>query len=201
MKGLFIGVAGLGVGGAAWMGMDSPDFDRTINRNPTAVYSAFAGLSNEGTVRAPSDNELGRPIAIRTSKERGKSLRYEILIDERPVLTADLNFEPAGDGTNATRLTAELDIDAMEIGAAFETEAGLALSMVPDSYFDAQFASFMDDLADDIEAGRPLPPLRSSTMGLRRRGSNEAAESRVADGRNRRDAVRPMNDARPMVDP
>jgi hypothetical protein len=201
MKTFFIGVAGLGVGGAAWYGMDSPDFDRTINRSPTAVYSAFATLSNEGTVRAPSDNELGREVAIRTSKERGKSLRYEILIDDRPVLTADLTFEPAGEGGTATRMTAELDIDAMEIGSAFETEAGIALSMVPDSYIDAQFAHFMDELADDVEAGRTLPPLRSSNLGMHRRASADVRERRADALREQRAAVRPMTDARPMVDP
>lgn len=203
MKGFIIGVAGLGAGGAAWYGIDTPDFDRTINRSPTAVYTAFARLSNEGTVRAPADNELGREIAIRTSKERGKSLRYEIMVDNRAVLTADLNFEPAGDGTNATRVTAELDIDALEIGSALETDAGLALSMVPDSYFDAQFARFMDDLADRVESGRPLPPLRGDAlgMGVHRRASADVDERRRDASREQRAAVRPMTEARPMVDP
>lgn len=200
MKNFIIGVAGLGVGGAAWYGYDTPDFDRTINRSPTAVYSAFAGVSNSGTVRAPRDNELGRDVAIRTTKERGKSLRYEVLIDNSPVLTADLTFTPVGD--NATRVTAELDVDAAEIGSAFDAEAGIALSMVPDSFIDMQFRAFMEDLAEDVEAGRPLPPLRAAQAAFRRRAAMEAAaESHVSQGRNRREATRPMTDARPMVDP
>ena len=200
MKNFIIGVAGLGVGGAAWYGYDSPDYERTLNRSPTAVYAAFSQLSNEGTIRAPRDNELGRDVAIRTSKERGKALRYEILIDNAPVLTADLTFEPAGDG-NSTRMTAELDVDASEIGSAFDAQAGVALAMVPDAYIDAQFANFMDELADDVAAGRPLPPLRAAQAEFRRRAEREAAESHVSNGRSQREAVRPMTDARPMVDP
>ena len=200
MKHVMIGLAGIGVGGAAWYGSDSPDFDRTIDRSPTAVYAAFSQLSNEGTFRAPRDNELGRDVAIRTSKERGKSLRYEILIDNAPVLTADLSFEPTGDG-NSTRMTAELDLDASEIGSAFDAQAGVALAMVPDAYIDAQFANFMEELAKDVEAGRPLPPLRAAQAEFRRRAQREAAVSRVSDGRNQREAARPMTEARPMVDP
>ena len=37
MKNFLFGVASIGVGGAAWMGWDSPDFDRTISRPPSAV--------------------------------------------------------------------------------------------------------------------------------------------------------------------
>ena len=199
MKNFMIGIAGLGVGGAAWYGMDSPDFDRTIAKSPTAVYSAFAGVSNEGTVRAPRDNELGRDVAMRTTKERGKSLRYEILLDNSPVLTVDVNFAAVGD--NQTRVTAELDVDAAEIGSAFDADAGIALALVPDSFIDMQFAAFMEDLAKDVEAGRPLPPLRAAQAAFRRRAQMEAAQSHVSNGRNRREAVRPMTDARPMVDP
>ena len=58
MRGFLLSVAGLGVGGAAWVGMDGPDFDRTINRSPAAVYAAYSALSQEGTVAAIRDRFL-----------------------------------------------------------------------------------------------------------------------------------------------
>ena len=201
MKNFVLSVAGLGVGGAAWYGIDSPDFDRTINRPPAAVYAAFSELSEEGTFAAPEDEDLGRTVSIRTVKAQGEAINYEILVDDRPVVTAELTFSPAGEGGSATRMTAEFDIDAFELGSAFETEAGVALSMVPDAYFDRQFAAFMSDLADDIEAGRPLPPLEGNRLGVRERGSAGAQPSRGAMMRDQRAAARPMTDARPMVDP
>jgi hypothetical protein len=201
MKNFVLSLAGIGVGGAAWYGIDSPDFDRTINRPPAAVYAAFSELSEEGTFAAPTDEDLDRSVQVRTVKAQGETISYEILVDNRPVVTAELNFAPAGEGGNATRMTAEFDIDAFELGSAFETEAGVALSMVPDAYFDRQFAAFMSDLADDIEAGRPLPPLNSDQLGVRERGSAQVQPSRAAMLRDQRDAARPMSDARPMVDP
>lgn len=117
------------------------------------------------------------------------------------MVTAELNFAPAGEAGSATRMTAEIDIDAFELGSAFETEAGVALAMVPDAYFDRQFASFMGELADDIEAGRALPPLQANRVGVRNRASADVDDRRVDALRDQRAAVRPMTDARPMVDP
>ena len=53
MKGMLLTVAGLGVGGAAWFGMDGPDFDRMIERRPIEVYAAFSRLAPE-KARSPS---------------------------------------------------------------------------------------------------------------------------------------------------
>jgi hypothetical protein len=201
MKNFVLSVAGLGVGGAAWYGIDSPDFDRTVNRPPAAVYAAFSALAEEGTVTAPDDDDIERTVTLRTVKAEGESISYEIRLDDRPVLTAQLNFSPAGEAGNATRMTAELDVDAVEIGNAFETNRGVALALVPDSYFDRQFAEFMDDLVDDIEAGRSLPPLGTGRVGIRERASADVHQRRADAERSQRAAVRPMTDARPMVDP
>lgn len=202
MKNLLFGVAGLGVGGAALMGMDSPDFDRTINRPPAAVYAAFSALAPEGGRVEPASPAFDRTTTVRVAKTRGESIRYEILLDDRPVVTADLDFAPAEDG-RATRMTAELEIDAYELGSAFETQAGVALSMIPDSYIDRQFASFLDDMVKDIEAGRPLPALGLARSGFKRSGSDspDVATRRYQAESNRRAASRPAMDAAPMVDP
>ena len=117
----------------------------------------------------------------------------------------DLAFAAAGEGGTQTRLTAELNLDTSALGDAFETDGGIALSLLQDRVVDASFARFMDEVVDDLEAGRPLRPLRASDMGVR-----QSAEARLeANPRMRRAraeaqqraASRPMSDARPMVDP
>ena len=201
MKGMFVSMAGLGVGGAAIFGtMDSPDFERRINRSPTAVYSAFSAAMPSGSVgEAASD---GMPaMMMRTVKQEGRSITFELLFDDRPAVTAELNFEPADDTGTATRMTAEVDINAYAIGSAFETEAGMALSLVPDSYVDARFADMMNEMVDEIEAGRALGPLGADRVGVRRRDSADVGDRRADARRAQREAVRPMSQATPMVDP
>jgi hypothetical protein len=202
MKNILFGMAGLGVGGAALIGMDSPDFDRTINRPPSAVYAAFSALAAEGTRSETAADGSGRTATIRVDKTRGESIHYEILLDDRPVVTADLAFAAAEDG-RATRMTAELDIDAYELGSAFETEAGVALSLIPDSFIDRQFASALDDMVKDIEAGRPLPALGLARSGFKRSGSDSAdvRTRRYQAEADRRAASRPTTEAAPMLDP
>ena len=158
MRTMLVGLAAMGVGGTAfWAGSPGPDFDRQLNKSPMEVYAAFSALGEEGEISQPGEDGAPR-VTRRVVKVPGESIEVEFLLENRPVLDVELNFEPGAEG-RGTRLTAEFDIDAYELGSAFETEAGIALSMVPNSYLDAQFASFMDDMADDIEAGRPLPPL------------------------------------------
>jgi hypothetical protein len=202
MRTMLVGLAVMGAGGTAfWAGSSGPDFDRQIARRPAEVYAAFSALGPAGVTTSPSEG--GMPsMTRRVVKVPGESIQLEILLENRPVLDVELNFEPGEDG-NGTRLTAELDVDAYELGSAFETEAGMALSMVPDSYLDAQFANFMGDMADDIAAGRPLPPLGLGRSGLqRKRSTPRSLEGRRSQARaEQRAASRPMVRAAPMVDP
>jgi hypothetical protein len=204
MKALMLGVTGLCAGGAAWYFSDGPDFDRVVKKSPAQVYAAFSRLAQQGTVTPPGQQGPGPRISFRVDKVDGQSIHYEIQFDQRPVVEADLNFAAAGDDGRQTRMTAELDIDAFELGSAFQTEAGVALSMVPDRFIDAQFARFMDHMVDDIEAGRPLPPLGTRGMGVREASSRMETNPEFRRARaaaQQRDAARPMSDARPMVDP
>jgi len=202
MRALLLGVAALSVGGTAfWAGSAGPDFDRQIKRPPSEVYAAFSALAPAGDVTQPGDR--GAPsVTRRIVKVPGQSIQLEYLFDNRPVLDVELNFEPGAEG-RGTRLTAEFDIDAYELGSAYETDAGIALSMVPQSYLDAQFASFMDDMADDIEAGRPLPPIDLHRSGVQPKRSTPASlEGRRSEARrDQRAASAPMVRPRPMVDP
>lgn len=202
MKGLLLTVAGLGVGGAAYFGIDGPDFDRMIERRPIEVYAAFSALAPEGTRSEGPSDAVDKKVTLRVAKERGESITYEILFNDRPVVTAELNFEAAGEDGRQTRMTAELELDEYELGSAFETDAGIALSMIPEGLIDTQFANFMDDMARDVEAGRPLAPLGLNRAGLRRHNPEANVHARRRNAEEaRQNAARPMSRARPMVDP
>lgn len=202
MRGLLFGMAAMGTGGAAfWAGSAGPDFDRVIDRSPLAVYAAFSELAQEGEITEPATEETPS-LTRRVVKVHGTSITVEFLINDRPAVEAELNFEPGPEG-RGTRLTAEFDVDPQEFGSAFETEAGVALALVPDSFIDNQFAQFMDEMVDDIEAGRPLAPLGLDDFGVRReRTAGSSVESRRFEAmRSQREAVAPTARATPMVDP
>lgn len=203
MKAALCGMSALGACGVYMLaGSPGPDFDRVVNREPMAVYAAFSALGPEGTVTYGPTSDSPRRITRRIEKTLGEEIHYEILVDDRPVIDTRLHFEPGPDN-KSTRLTAEFDLDAYALGSAYETEAGVALSMVPDGYIDQQFASFMNHRVADIEAGRPLPPLDLASSGLRhaRRDGKTVSERRRIAERERRAAAAPMVRARPMVDP
>jgi hypothetical protein len=204
MKSVIIGMGGLCACGA-WYMSDGPDFDRVVKKAPSEVYAAFSRLAQEGIVTPPNQSSEGPRVSFKVEKSQGQTIHYEIRFDDRPVVEADLSFAPEGEGGRETRMTAELDIDTFELGSAFQTEAGVALSLVPDRYVDAQFANFMEHMVRDIEAGRPLPPLATRGFGVRETASSrhesDPGYRRAQAVSRQRAAVRPMNDARPMVDP
>ena len=204
MRTIMFGMAACATGGAAWWaGSPGPDFDRVINRPPINVYAAFSALGNEGTVTEPGNGDTPK-VTRRITKVTGESLKLELLLDDRPVMEAELHFTP-GPGGQGTRLTGEFDVNASAVGSAFETPAGVALSLVPDSYFDNQFAQLMDEMADDVEAGRRLDPLGMASAGVRRQqplSSSASVEGRRAQMRSQQyQASAPSQRARPMVNP
>lgn len=205
MKGCGFAVAGLGVGGAAYVGADSPDFAQTVKMSRSEVYSAFSAVAPEGTTTLPETAELGRKVTIRVTKEQGESIRYEVLFDDDPVVTADLGFAPEGD--TQTQMTAELDINAYALGSTFQTEAGMALAMVPDSLIDAQFAEMMREMVQQVESGQSLRPVGMNQFGVRRHygpGSDPSAgveQRRYEAEMARRAAVAPSTSTAPMIDP
>lgn len=203
MRTIMFGMAACATGGAAWWaGSPGPDFDRVIDRPPINVYAAFSTLGNEGTVTEPASSDMPK-MTRRITKVMGETLKLELLLDDRVVMEAELNFSPGPDG-RGTRLTGEFDVNASAVGSAFETPAGVALSLVPDSYFDNQFAQLMDEMADDVEAGRPLDPIGLASAGVRRQqlSSPSSVEGRRAQMRSQQHrASEPTQRARPMVDP
>lgn len=203
MKSAIVGVTGM-CAGVAWYMADAPDYDRVVKKAPTEVYAAFSRLAQEGIVVPPGQRGPGPRISFKVEKVRAQSIRYEIRFDDRPVVEADLSFAPEGGDGRETRMTAELDIDAFELGSAFQTEAGVALSMVPTRFIDAQFAMFMEHMVRDIEAGRPLPPLGTRGLGVRaarERVETNPARRRWREEERQRAASRPTQSAQPMLDP
>jgi hypothetical protein len=168
MKAALCGISALGAGGIYMLaGSPGPDFDRVVNKPPMTVYAAFSALGPAGTFSDGPTGDMRHRITRRVEKTPGQEIHYEILLDDRPVVDVDLHFAP-GPEDKGTRLTAEFDLDAYALGSTYETEAGIALSMVPDGYIDHQFASFMEHRVADIEAGRPLPPFDLASSGMRR---------------------------------
>lgn len=202
MKAALCGMAALGAGGAYLLtGTPGPDFDRVVARPPMTVYAAFSALGPEGEVTQGPTADMPHRVTRRIVKKLGESIEYEILFDDRPVVDVDLHFAAEPDN-KGTRLTAEFDMRPYELGASFETDAGVALSMVPAGYLDIQFAHFMNGLADDIEAGRPLPPLDLAHAGVHPASDATSLAGRRYDAEiARRHAAAPMVRARPMVDP
>jgi hypothetical protein len=203
MKAALCGMSALGAGGIYLLfGTPGPDFDRVVNKPPMTVYAAFSALGPEGTISQAPTPDMPHRVTRRIEKVAGQELHYQILLDDRPVIDADLHFAP-GPANKGTRLTAEFDLDAYPLGAAYETEAGIALSMVPEGFIDQQFAAFMNHRVDDIEAGRPLPPLDLADSGVRpaRATGASLAERRHIAERERRAAAAPMVRPTPMVDP
>lgn len=203
MRTIMFGMAACATGGAAWWaGSPGPDFDRFIDRPPINVYAAFSALGNEGTTSEPASGDTPS-VTRRITKVMGESIKLEMLLDDRVVMEAELNFTPGPDG-HGTRVTGEFDVNASAVGSAFETEAGVALALVPDSYFDNQFAQLMDEMADDVAAGRPLDPLGLADAGVRRQGLStpSSVEGRRAQIRSQQHkASAPTQRARPMVNP
>ena len=203
MKAVLCGISALGAGGIYFLaGTPGPDFDRVVNKPPMTVYAAFSALGPEGTISEGPSGDMPHRMTRRIEKTPGQEIHYEILLDDRPVVDVDLHFAP-GPENKGTRLTAEFDLDAYALGSAYETEAGIALSLVPEGYIDQQFASFMNHRVADIEAGRPLPPLDLAGSGIREAratGSSLSERRRIAE-RERRAAAAPSARATPMVDP
>jgi hypothetical protein len=202
MKEILFGMGGLCACGA-WYMSDGADFDRVVKKAPMEVYAAFSRLAQEGVVTPPNQSGPGPRVSFRVEKVRGETIHYEVRFDDRPVVEADLTFAPEGEGGRQTRLTAELDVDTTELGSAFQTDAGIALHLLQDHYIDTAFARAMEHMVRDVEAGRTIAPLGTGSFGVRAssRVETDPRRLRMRSEAKQRAASRPMNDARPMVDP
>lgn len=206
MKGMMLGVVGIGgVGAAAYMGGGSGpnDYVGLVNKPPAAVYSAFAALGTEGTVSLPSKDGWGARIVQRITKVPNEQVKLELLVDDEPLITAEVQVAPAEN--NATRLAAELDFNQAMLTRIMEEQGAPPMPGFAFQEFliDQVFAQAMGEMVEQIESGEPLASLSSTHA---RWGSSERRQPRASAGSaasswQQRSAVRPQMDARPAVDP
>ena len=109
MKGLILGVMGVGAAGtAAYVGTSGngmpDDFVGIVHKSPDKVYAAFSALGPEGVVTMPTPSGWGSRIVQRIVKVPNEQVKIEISIDDQPLLTADVQMQPAEGG--ATQLAA-----------------------------------------------------------------------------------------------
>lgn len=201
MRMLLCSCAAVGAGGWAMIGA-GPDFDRTINRPPSAVYAAFSAIAPEETHSVARTSDTPELLA-RVEKEENREIQFEVLADGNQVVSVTLNFAPAQGGA-ATRVTAELDIDQSKLRSleAFgSAKEAILPADVPEPLIDMAFNRVMQDMVDDVEAGRPLELGASSADAWESTGGTSRSESRSRAAEAQRAASRPMTRPAPMVDP
>ena len=209
MKGLILGVMGVGAAGTVYVstsGTATPnDFIGVVHKSPAQVYAAFSSMAPEGVQSVPSPDGWGSRFVQRIVKVPNEQVKMELLIDDRRILLAEIQLQPA-EG-NATQVAAEFDFDlALLSQIAREHGAGddaLPILSVPEGLIDHTFAMVMREMVADIEAGRPLKSLADTGSrwgsGGRERPASDAMRARAEW--QQRASVQPQSDARPAVDP
>ena len=203
MKGAVFGAMCLGgVGTAAYVSNSGPnDYIGTVNRPPEAVYSAFAAsMGPEGVTALPSHDGWPARFSQRVTKVANEEVLLELVVDQVPLVTMEIAFAPEGE--NATRVAAEVDIDATAIaqfadGNATETMAALAMG---ERWIDYAFAESMAEMVEDVEKGRPLVNLAAMSRHWGRE-NRPLRSSRNDPSAYRGETIRPDTTARPMVNP
>ncbi len=204
MRGAVFGTMAIcGMGGAAYYGVGTGpnDYVGTVNRSPDSVYAAFASaMGPEGITALPSQDGWPARLQQRVSKTPGEEVRIEFVVDNAPLATMEIDF--AAEGPEATRVAAEIDIDAAALASFADAGPGDAMAFMAmgDGLIDMAFAQTMAEMVADVEKGQPL----TSFAVLSRSWGNGNARvrsraNRAGDYRGER--IRPDATARPMVDP
>ena len=206
MKAVMLGVVGVGgVGAAAYMGGGSGpnDFIGTVSKPPAAVYSAFSALGPEGVTSIPSVDGWGARMVQRVTKVPNEKVKLELLVDDQPLLTAEVQVAPGEN--NGTRLAAELDFDQAMLSRIMEEQGAPPMPgfAFQESLIDHVFARAMGEMVEQIESGEPLASLsatRAKWGDSDRRGSSVVPQ-RPSGTWEQRSAVRPQINARPTMNP
>lgn len=204
MKGAVFGTMAMcGVGGAAYVGVGSGpnDYVGTVNKAPDAVYAAFASaMGPEGITALPSHDGWPARLQQRVTKTPGEEVRIEFIVDNAPLATMEIDF--AAEGPAATRVAAEIDIDAAALASLADAGPGdsMAFMAMGDGIIDMAFAETMAELVQDVEKGQPLTSFALLTRSWGHGNSRiQSRSNRPGDHRGER--IRPDATARPMVDP
>lgn len=207
MKGMFLGVVGLGgIGTAAYMGGGAGpnDYVGHVGKSPEAVYAAFAGLGQAGEISIPRHDGKGAMVQ-RVTKVHNELVKLELEVDGAALMTAEVHIAP--DGEKGTRVAAEFDLDSARLREVVRDAGGGEIA-IPEFAFqetmiDMVFARAMGEMVEQIESGQPLASLSATRArwGSGDGGPSGAAPVRPSGGWQQRSAVRPQMDARPAVDP
>ncbi len=204
MRGAVFGTMAMcGVGGATYYGVGTGpnDYVGTINKSPDAVYAAFASaMGPEGITALPSRDGWPARLQQRVTKTPGEEVRIEFVTDNTTLLSMEVDF--AAEGPEATRVAAEVDIDAAALASIANVGPGdsMAFLAMNEGLIDMAFAQTMAEMVEDVEKGTPLSSfaMLSRSWG---RDSGPASARRNGPGSYRPERIRPDASARPMVDP
>ncbi len=206
MKGMAFGVVGIGgVGAAAVMGGGSGpnDFIGNVSRPPEVVYAAFSQIAPAGELSLPSKDGWGARFKQRIVKVANEKVKLEVLIDDAPLITAEVQFAPGEN--NGTRVAAELDFDADVLNKIIEEQGAPPIPGFAFQEFliDQVFAQAMGEMVSHIESGKPLLSLAATHE---RWGGGDSPRRAVATYRTetmirQHGAARPQMSARPQLDP
>jgi hypothetical protein len=209
MKGLILGVAGLGaVGGVAFVGGGKPpvdDYVGIVNRPPAEVYAALAAIGPEGVQTMPTVPGAPR-VAQKISREANKSVRVEVTLDDATLGSIEFQLQPADGGK--TQLAAEVDLDTAVLSDAMRRAGGPGLPLpgggMSESLLDRGFAIVMEQAVKQVNDGTlPLSGLAQAGRGWSGGpgGRGSSATMAAAPTWNSGSAARPQASARPAVDP
>ena len=201
-----VGVCGIGAAVVGGGGSGPNDFVAVVSKPPSAVYAAFSDLGPAGDKSefVPKRNGGSGKLTKRVVRVPNENVRFEFLIDEQPLLTAEVQLAAEGSGT---RMAAEIDFDDQLLGRIME-ESGAEFPAVPSFVFqefliDQVFAQAMKDVVERIEKGQPLLSLTDAHERWGRESSNSGTFSRSpgSSGWRQQQAVRPQMSTQPALDP
>jgi len=174
MKGLILGLAGLSaVGTAAYVtGGKKPvdDFVGIINKSPGEVYAALSAMGPDGVTVIPTGAGPNAPhVSQKITKENGKSVRVEVMLDDKSFASVEFQLEPAEGGR--TRIAGEVDLDMSAVSAAVQARGGPALPTygMAEGLIDRAFAMGMERVVQQINDGEaPVSMLALGQAGFTR---------------------------------
>lgn len=208
MKGIVMGVVGLGgVGAAAYVGTGTggpDDFIAHVNKSPQAVYAAFSALGPEGEIALPGEKGWGSRVRQRITKTANEEVKLVVEVDGKELISAEVEMTPEGDGT---RIAAEFDFDEQAMNALIREAGaeGLPSMAFEEWMMDQAFAEVMKGAVSRIEEGKPLLSLYETRARWGRDSSTPASGrtsgTRVSETWEQRQRTRPQLDARPALNP
>jgi hypothetical protein len=210
MKGAIFGAVGVcGVGAAVVGGGGGApdDFVAVVSKPPSAVYVAFADIGPPGdkTEIVPKKGGYAAKLTRRVIKVPNEQVKFEFLIDDEALLTAEVQMSAEGSGT---RLAAEIDFNHVLLRQIVE-ESGAEFP-VPSFVFqefliDQVFAQAMTETVERIERGQGVLSLADTHARWGREDGRSETFSHTSrpygSGYSPRQSARPQMDASPTLDP